>query len=78
MRAIGIDVGGTAIKFALVSDGEVLLRAQCPTPTGDPPALAKAAAALIRENAPDWEMLPSVLPVPETWIRKRVWSPPII
>lgn len=58
MRAIGIDVGGTAIKFALVSDGEVLLRAQCPTPTGDPPALAKAAAALIRENAPDWEMLP--------------------
>lgn len=58
MRAIGIDVGGTAIKFALVSDGEVLLRAQCPTPTGDPSALAKAAAALIRENAPDWEMLP--------------------
>ena len=58
MRAIGIDVGGTAIKFALVSDGEVLLRAQCPTPTGDPPALAKAAAALIRENAPDWELLP--------------------
>lgn len=58
MRAIGIDVGGTAIKFALVSDEEVLLRAQCPTPTGDPPALAKAAAALIRENAPDWEMLP--------------------
>ena len=58
MRAIGIDVGGTAIKFALVSDGEVLLRAQCPTPTGDPPALAKAAAALIRENTPDWEMLP--------------------
>ena len=58
MRAIGIDVGGTAIKFALVSDGEVLLRAQCPTPTGDPPALAKAAAALIRENAPDWEMPP--------------------
>ena len=58
MRAIGIDVGGTAIKFALVSNGEVLLRAQCPTPTGDPPALAKAAAALIRENAPDWEMLP--------------------
>ena len=58
MRAIGIDVGGTAIKFALVSDGEGLLRAQCPTPTGDPPALAKAAAALIRENAPDWEMLP--------------------
>ena len=58
MRAIGIDVGGTAIKFALVSAGEVLLRAQCPTPTGDPPALAKAAAALIRENAPDWEMLP--------------------
>lgn len=58
MRAIGIDVGGTAIKFALVSDREVLLRAQCPTPTGDPPALAKAAAALIRENAPDWEMLP--------------------
>lgn len=58
MRAIGIDVGGTAIKFALVSDGEVLLRAQCPTPTGDPPALAKAAAALIRENAPDWEILP--------------------
>ena len=58
MRAIGIDVGGTAIKFALVSDGEVLLRAQCPTPTGDPPALAKSAAALIRENAPDWEMLP--------------------
>ena len=58
MRAIGIDVGGTAIKFALVSDGEVLLRAQCPTPTGDPPALAKAAAALVRENAPDWEMLP--------------------
>lgn len=58
MRAIGIDVGGTAIKFALASDGEVLLRAQCPTPTGDPPALAKSAAALIRENAPDWEMLP--------------------
>lgn len=58
MRAIGIDVGGTAIKFALVSAGEVLLRAQCPTTTGDPPALAKAAAALIRENAPDWEMLP--------------------
>jgi len=58
LRAIGIDVGGTAIKFALVSDGEVLLRAQCPTPTGDPPALAKAAAALIRKNAPDWEMLP--------------------
>lgn len=58
MRAIGIDVGGTAIKFALVSDGEVLLRAQCPTPTGDPPALAKSAAALIRENAPDWKMLP--------------------
>ena len=63
MNAIGIDVGGTAIKFALIGtgpDGEpaVLARAQKTTPVGDPAALAERVACLIREHAPDSEQLP--------------------
>lgn len=59
MNAIGIDIGGTAIKLALIAeDGTILLRTQTPTPVGDPSALAEAAAGLIRENCPDWSALP--------------------
>ncbi len=59
MNAIGIDIGGTAIKFARIDpEGTILLRAQAPTPVGDPAALAERTATLIRENCPDWQTAP--------------------
>lgn len=52
MYAIGIDIGGTSIKFAKVEEnGSILSRAQKPTPVKDPAALADRIAELIRENA---------------------------
>ena len=59
MKSIGIDIGGTAIKFALIGDGQtILVRAGKPTPHGDPAALADRISELIRENAGDCAQLP--------------------
>lgn len=59
MNAIGIDIGGTAIKFALIDENSnIIFRAQKPTPVGDPAALADRAADLIRENCADWKDIP--------------------
>ncbi len=59
MNMIGIDIGGTAIKFALLDgDCSILLRAQKPTPCGDPAALADRVAELIRENGDDYSRIP--------------------
>ena len=59
MKSIGIDIGGTAIKFALIGDGQtILVRAGKPTPRGDPAALADRISELIRENVGDCAQLP--------------------
>ncbi len=51
MKAIGIDIGGTSIKFARIDDNSsILVRAKKPTPQGDPTALADRIAEMIREN----------------------------
>ncbi|MGH3658559.1 MAG: ROK family protein, partial [Micromonosporaceae bacterium] len=46
---IGVDVGGTRIKAALVDDaGEILARGGCPTPErGDPEAVLAAVAEVV-------------------------------
>lgn len=59
MHAIGIDIGGTSIKFAEVDENaSILVRAQKPTPVNDPAALAEQIALLIRENSEDWQNIP--------------------
>ncbi len=51
MEAIGIDIGGTTIKFARIGENaSILSRAEKPTPLGDPAALTGRIAELIREN----------------------------
>ncbi len=48
MNAIGIDIGGTSIKFALLDEaGKILCRERRPTPLNDPAALADIAAGVI-------------------------------
>lgn len=52
MHAIGIDIGGTKIAGALVSeDGQILAERRRPTPAGDPTAIVDAVAAMIGELA---------------------------
>ncbi len=58
MRAVGIDVGGSSTKLAVTDNGQILTRAQCPTPLEDPVEFARAVSTLIRESASDWETLP--------------------
>jgi glucokinase len=48
VHAIGIDIGGTKIAGALVSEsGEILREARIPTPAGDPAAIVDAVVAMI-------------------------------
>ncbi len=48
MHAIGIDIGGTKIAGALVSDdGSVLAEHRMPTPAGDPKAIVDAVVDLV-------------------------------
>lgn len=50
MHAIGIDIGGTKIAGALVSEsGEILRMDRRPTPAGDPIAIVENVVELIRE-----------------------------
>lgn len=50
MHAIGIDIGGTKIAGALVSEsGEILQVRKRPTPAGDPVAIVDNVVELIRE-----------------------------
>ncbi|HEU4808019.1 MAG TPA: ROK family glucokinase [Homoserinimonas sp.] len=52
MHAIGIDIGGTKIAGALVSeDGNILAELRTPTPAGDPTAIVDAVADMIGELA---------------------------
>ncbi len=50
MYAIGIDIGGTKIAGALVSeDGKIVRELKVPTPASDPDAIADAVVALVEE-----------------------------
>jgi glucokinase len=52
MHAIGIDIGGTKIAGALVSEaGEIVKERRSPTPAGDPTAIVDAVAEMIGELA---------------------------
>lgn len=52
MHAIGIDIGGTKIAGALVSEaGEILAERRNPTPAGDPTAIVDAVAEMIGDLA---------------------------
>jgi glucokinase len=52
MHAIGIDIGGTKIAGALVSEaGEIIRDLRAPTPAGDPTAIVDAVARMIAELA---------------------------
>lgn len=48
MRTVGIDLGGTKLLVALVSDGQVIRQIKQPTPDG-PPAVVDAIAEAVRE-----------------------------
>lgn len=59
MNSIGIDIGGTAIKLAVISDGgEIIKRAQAATPVGDPAALAQRTAELVKSVCPNLNGVP--------------------
>ncbi|MET0989203.1 MAG: ROK family glucokinase [Glaciihabitans sp.] len=50
MHAIGIDIGGTKIAGALVSDqGEILREHRSPTPAGDPDAIVDVVVDMIQK-----------------------------
>jgi len=50
MHAIGIDIGGTKIAGALVSDqGEILAEHRTPTPAGDPAAIVDVVVDMIEK-----------------------------
>ncbi|MEI8231890.1 MAG: ROK family glucokinase [Actinomycetes bacterium] len=50
MNTVGIDIGGTKIAGALVSDtGEILRELKVPTPAEDPKALQSAVVAMVNE-----------------------------
>jgi glucokinase len=52
MHAIGIDIGGTKIAGALVSDqGEILREHRSPTPAGDPGAIVDVVVEMIEKLA---------------------------
>lgn len=48
MHALGIDIGGTKIAGAVVSEsGEIVAERRCPTPAGDPNAIIDAVVDMI-------------------------------
>lgn len=58
MNSIGIDIGGTAIKLAVVSgDGQIIKRLQAATPVSNPAALAECTAALVKQACPEYKTL---------------------
>jgi len=57
MYAIGIDIGGTKIAGALVSeDGQIVREHKVPTPATDPEAIANAVVELVTELSTDVEV----------------------
>jgi glucokinase len=57
MLAIGIDIGGTKIAGALVSEtGEMLQEARCATPAGDPSAIVDAVVEMVDQLRSDSEV----------------------
>lgn len=57
MLAVGIDIGGTKILGALVSDaGEVLSELRVPSPANDPDKMVSVVAELIEQLAADQEV----------------------
>ncbi|WP_213816335.1 ROK family glucokinase [Glaciihabitans sp. dw_435] len=58
MHAIGIDIGGTKIAGALVSDqGEIIREHREPTPAGDPAAIVDAVVAMVKRLAGGEEVI---------------------
>ena len=55
--ALGIDIGGTRMRAAVVSpDGQVLSRAECPTPaTSAPEAIVAQVAVIVRDATHGYE-----------------------
>lgn len=57
MHAIGIDIGGTKIAGALVSDaGELLVERREPTPAGDPAAIVDIVVEMVEQLSVDTEV----------------------
>ncbi|GHE79277.1 hypothetical protein GCM10017786_06380 [Amycolatopsis deserti] len=50
---LGVDVGGTAIKWAVVRDAAPVASGHLPTPRSGPPAVRSVIAALAGEHRPD-------------------------
>ncbi|TBN56537.1 ROK family glucokinase [Glaciihabitans arcticus] len=58
MHAIGIDIGGTKIAGALVTeDGEILAEDRRPTPAGDPTAIVEIVVAMIERLSAGHEVI---------------------
>lgn len=58
--AIGVDVGGTSIKFAIVgNDGEIVRHGQIPTPTAGPDSILDAVAHGVHDLLEQAEHRPS-------------------
>lgn len=58
MHAIGIDIGGTKIAGALVSeDGEIIAEDRQPTPAGDPTAIVDIVVAMIERLSTGHEVI---------------------
>ncbi|MEO0313020.1 MAG: hypothetical protein RL140_250 [Actinomycetota bacterium] len=58
MYAVGIDIGGTKIAGALVSeDGAIIRETRVPTPASDPDAIAEAVVSIINELSEGVEVL---------------------
>lgn len=58
MHAIGIDIGGTKVAGALVSDlGEIIREERAPTPAGDPAAIVEIVVGMIRSLSAGEEVI---------------------
>jgi len=58
MHAIGIDIGGTKIAGALVSDqGEIIRETRTPTPAGDPAAIVDLVVDMVKRLAAGEEVI---------------------
>ena len=58
MHAIGIDIGGTKIAGALVTeDGEIIAEDRQPTPAGDPTAIVDIVVAMIKRLSTGHEVI---------------------
>lgn len=58
MHAIGIDIGGTKVAGALVSDlGDIVREERAPTPAGDPAAIVDVVVEMIRELSSGQEVI---------------------